>query len=158
MLRWTVIIRVLGVLAFLGAVTAAARSGWGADLVAWGTALGYFLAMMTFARTLGRGREPLIASCCRLDVGRVPDECLTYTRRLTQTWAVLMGALCLETVAIQVSGHARAWLGPAGMVNFCLVVVVFMGEHWLRRILYPQLPNSPLRTGQIVLRWFFVRG
>jgi uncharacterized membrane protein len=159
MARRTLIIRVLGVLALLGLALAATRAGWGADVMAWGAAFGYFLVMMTFARTLGRGREPLITSYCRLDFGSVPDECLTYTRRLTQLWAVLMGALVVETVAIQLSGRASTWLGPAGVVNLCLLVVVFVGEHWLRGVIYPHLPKaSLLRTGQIMLRWFLVRG
>ena len=159
MARRKLIRRALGVVVFLGAAVAAAVAGWGADLMAWVTAVGYFLVAMTFARSLRRGREPLITSFCRLRFGSVPDEAVIYTRRLTQIWAILMSSLVLETVAIELSGHARAWLGPAGVINFCLLVVVFAGEHWLRRILHPHLPKaSLLRTGQVMLRWFLLHG
>jgi uncharacterized membrane protein len=88
----------------------------------------------------------------------VPDECRAYTRRLTALWAALMAGFALETVAIRLSGDSRAWLAPANMVNLCLMVGIFMGEHWLRRIVFPHLPKpSPLRTGQIMLRSVFGR-
>ena len=158
MARRTLIIRALGLLASVGVAVTASLRGWGADLMAWIAAAGFLLVAWTFAKTLRRGAEPLITSYCRLDYGVVPAECLGYTRRLTQLWALLMSALAIEAVAIQLSGHATTWLGPAGTINLAVLVAVFLGEHWLRRLLHPDLPASPLRTGRIMLRWFLVRG
>ncbi len=153
MARRPLVTRVIGLAIFLAAIAMAARAGIGADVTAWGATLGYGVVMLTFARTLLPGREPLIATYCRLDAGRVPDECVPYTRRLTLLWAVLLGALAVETAAIQLSGRAGAWLASAGMVNLCLVVGIFVGEHWLRGVLFPHLPKPSLRrTGQAMLR------
>ena len=153
MARRALVLRATGLAAVVAVTVVAARAGWGADVTAWLATLGYGVVMVTFARTLLPGREPLIATYCRIDAGRVPDECLAYTRGLTALWAVLTGALAVESAAIQLSGHAGAWLAPVGMVNLALMVGLFVGEHWLRGILFPQLPKPSLRrTGQAMLR------
>lgn len=123
-----------------------------ADLAALLPALGYLLAMVTFGRTLQRGREPLLATYCRLQYGRVPDECRGYTRGWTLVWTVLLGMLALESVLLQLAGWG-AWLGVASGVNIGVMLVVFFGENGLRRVRYPHLPlASPFATGRIILR------
>jgi uncharacterized membrane protein len=150
--RRAVLARAIGGLLLLAAL-AAWLSGATTALAAGLPAVGYGLVMLTFARTLRPGREPLIASYVRLDFGHVPDEFRRYTRRLTLLWAVLMGALTLEAVALPLLGHAD-WLGTACLLNGGLMVAVFLGEHWVRTLVFPNLPvaSSPLRTGRIMLQ------
>jgi len=107
---------------------------------------------MTFARSLRARSEPLIATFCRLDFGRIPEECVAYTRRLTLLWAVVMGALAVEAAALALSGRT-AWLGTATAVNAGIMTALFVGEHGVRLMMFPHLPlASPIRTGRIMLQ------
>jgi len=143
--------RLLGGVLLLLAI-AAWFSGHGTQLAAGLPALGYALVMMTFARTLRAGSEPLIATFCRLDFGRVPQECVVYTRRLTMLWAVVMGALTVEAAGLALAGRT-AWLGTATAINAGIITALFLGEHGVRLMLFPHLPlASPIRTGRIMLQ------
>jgi uncharacterized membrane protein len=128
-------------------------SGRAVTLLAGLPALGYVAVMLTFARTLRRGHEPLITRFCRFHYnGRVPDECLGYTRRWTVAWAILTGLFGLEVVALALLGHAD-WTGPANLINIALMVALFLGEHVLRAWTFPHLPTgTPLETGRVVLQ------
>lgn len=136
----------------LGLTIAAWLSGRGTWLVAAVPAIGYAAVALTFARTLRRGHEPLIAAFCRIDYGSLPDECRGYTRRLTLLWAVMMSGLAIEAIALPMFG-LTAWLGTASIANAALMIGVFLGEHAVRALVFPHLPiGSPLRTGRIMLQ------
>jgi len=143
--------RVLGGALLLLAL-AAWLSGAGTQLAAWLPAVGYAVVMMTFARSLRAGSEPLIATFCRLDFGRLPDECVAYTRRLTMLWAVVMGALAAEAAGLALSGRT-AWLGTATAINAGIIAALFLGEHGVRVMMFPHLPlASPIRTSRIMFQ------
>jgi uncharacterized membrane protein len=149
--RRALVLRLVGALLFLLGL-AAWLGGQGRQLAAMLPAFGYLVVMLAFARTLRPGREPLISAFCRLDFGRLPDECRGYTRGLTLLWAVLMGALALEAVTLPLLDRT-AWLGTASLLNIGLMLAVFIGEHGVRALVFPHLPTgSPLRTGRIMLQ------
>ena len=85
-----------------------------------------------FARTLRRGREPLIAHYIRFDERRDSAECAAYARRLTAIWAL---ALALAAVAqlLPLAGGGPAWhlLPLAGLL------LLFLGEHVVRSLCFP---------------------
>lgn len=127
-------------------------SGHGAWLTDWLPTVGYFAVMMTFARSLAPGAEPLIATFSRLHHGgRMPEELVAYTRRLTLLWAVVLGVMTLEVAAL--AAFRVVWLGPALWINAVIMVAVFAGEHGVRIIVFPHMKlPSPLRTGRIMLQ------
>lgn len=144
--------RVGGVSLCVGLTVAAWLSGQGRWLAAAVPAIGYGLVALTFARTLRRGQEPLIAAFCRIDYGQLPDECRGYTRRLTMLWAVMMSGLAAETIVLPLLGLTE-WLGIVSIANAALMISVFLGEHAVRGVIFPHLPiGSPLRTGRIMLQ------
>jgi uncharacterized membrane protein len=127
-----------------------------ADLAALAPALGYLMAMIVFARTLMPGKEPLITMYCRLAFGYMPDECVAYTRRLTVLWTFLLGGFALANIAMVLLAQVNTWLVAWSAVSIATMAAVFVGEHVLRRILYPHLPpSSLLRTGRVMLRAHF---
>jgi uncharacterized membrane protein len=149
--------RIVGalLLALAGAVWLAGR---GAAFAAALPALGYCLVMLTFARTLRPGHEPLIATYARLRVGRVPDEIRGYARGLTWLWTLLMGALTIEALALPWLGEP-AWVATASLLNAAVMITVFVGEHAVRRLVFPHLPPaSPLHTCRIMLQALRSRG
>jgi uncharacterized membrane protein len=134
----------------------AALSNNVADLVALAPALGYLMAMIVFARTLMQGKEPLITMYCRLAFGYMPAECVAYTRWLTILWTFLLGGFALTNIAIVLLAQAKTWLVSWTVISIAVMAAVFVGEHVLRRMLYPNLPpSSLLRTGRVMLRAHF---
>jgi uncharacterized membrane protein len=97
-----------------------------------------------FAVTLRPGSVPLITRYARCDEAGLPRECEGYTRALTGAWAWV---LLLFTLA-----HAGAFLDvwttrAVSVVEGCVLLALFLGEHALRGRLFPQLGRvTPLRT------------
>ena len=113
-------------------------------------------AAFVFARTLRRGRTPLIArAIAALDgAHRLEDPRVgRYARRLTVIWAVYQAALAVSGVLIAL--HARGGLAgmPAGLPTPGLfgaailpgaIAALFAGEFLLRPHLLPQAPRRGL--------------
>ena len=109
----------------------------------------YALLCGYFGRTLMAGREPLITRYCRLDLGAVPEECRGYTRALTALWSVLFGALALECLLLQELASPATWSLFVNVVNYGLMAALFIGEHVVRSLRFPQLGLAlPWRTGR----------
>lgn len=85
-----------------------------------------------FGRTLAPGQVPLIERIARVSDPELKPELARYTRVLTAVWSayfVLAALLALSGVAGW-SVHAGACVGLGS-------VVLFIGEHWLRRLVFP---------------------
>jgi uncharacterized membrane protein len=99
---------------------------------------------LRFAVTLRPGSVPLITRYARFDEQGLPRECEGYTRTLTGTWAALLALLA--------AAHAATLLDFAttrtmSLMQSVLLAALFLGEHPLRRHLYPQIGRAtPLRT------------
>ncbi|MGH8726695.1 MAG: hypothetical protein ACREV9_00735 [Burkholderiales bacterium] len=95
-----------------------------------------------FARTLRRGREPIISRIARLERGALDAELARYTRRLTLVWALMFLALGATSLYFALIANL------AGLVlGYVPVAVLFFGEHVYRRIRYPQYEHtSPWRV------------
>lgn len=138
-----------GLGALLGTLLLAAPGGLAAALQALPLVLEACLALH-FAASLRQGREPLIALYTRLDWGHVPPECAGYTRRLTQLWSVVLAALA--------AAHGLTFALPdldpglALAANAAVVLALFLGEHLVRTLRFPQFGiASPLRTFRAIL-------
>src|SRR5688572_6735921 len=84
-----------------------------------------------FGRTLLAGREPLITRIARVsDPGLAPALC-RYTRRLTAVWC---GYFVLAASTFLLWGEA---LAGGGLLVWAGTIVLFVGEHWLRPLLFP---------------------
>jgi len=130
------------------AATAAAAAGTpGAATLALGLlpVAANLLLAWHFGATLRPGAEPLIARYTRCDFGRVPAECAPYARRLTALWTAVFAALALLNALPPVSGAVTA--GEALGWNAAAVATLFLGEHLVRSLRFPQYGfASPLRT------------
>jgi uncharacterized membrane protein len=138
-----------GLGALLCALLMAAPGGLAAALQALPLVLEACLALH-FAASLRQGREPLIALYTRLDWGYVPPECAGYTRRLTQFWTLVLAALA----AAHGLTFAMPELDPglALAANAAVVLALFLGEHLVRTLRFPQFGiASPLRTLRAIL-------
>jgi uncharacterized membrane protein len=88
-----------------------------------------------FGRTLRAGETPLIERIARVRDPGLPPALCYYTRRLTVIWTVyFMLAAALVAIA------ELPWLGALVALG---AVVLFVGEHWIRPLLFPgkSFPN-----------------
>jgi uncharacterized membrane protein len=132
-----------------------AVAGVGGLLDALPALIAGFVAWL-FARTLRRGRTPLIGrAIVALDGAAQLDDPATvhYARRLTWIWAIYQVALAVLGALIAL--HARGWLDglPAwafsprvfgALLLPLAVVALFLGEFALRPLLLPQAPRHSL--------------
>jgi uncharacterized membrane protein len=127
-----------------------------AALIAW-----------VFARTLQRGRVPLIARAIAALDGtmQLSDPAIArYARRLTWVWALyqavlaaIAALLALQTAGA-LNGMAAAVISPrlfGAIVLPAAVGSLFLGEFALRRWLLPQAPRHSLFAfvGNLVRAW-----
>jgi uncharacterized membrane protein len=88
-----------------------------------------------FGRTLAPGRVPLIERIARVSDPQLKPELARYARALTAVWSayfVLAALLALLALfgAVPWSLHAGIWVGLGS-------AALFVGEHWLRRWIFP---------------------
>lgn len=129
--------------------------GYGNALLDATPALVAALIGWMFARTLLRGRRPLIArAVVAMDGVEMLDDpaVARYARRLTLTWALYQGALALLALLLALRGWCWPERWPAlpgprlfGVLLLPLAVaVLILGEFALRRRLLPQAPPRSL--------------
>lgn len=93
--------------------------------------------LMIFASTLRPGREPLITKFHRLTVSRDVDPAIAaYTRRLTWVWALLFGAMMLESAALALFAPLAIWSLFANFLNYVFVAAILVGEYFYRIVRY----------------------
>lgn len=108
-----------------------------------------------FARTLARGRTPLIArAIAAIDGPRWLDDpkVAGYARRLTAVWAAWQFALAACAALLALHAHGifadAAWLPSLRMFGWIVlplaVAALFLGEYFLRPSLLPQVPHHGL--------------
>lgn len=108
---------------------------------------------ITFGRTLVGGRVPLISHFASLNRGgTLPPQLVAYTRRLTVVWTLYFTVLTVLAIAFS-GGDPGLWswaINIGGPLGACLL---FLGDHGVRAILYPDLGHhSPLRTIALLAR------
>ena len=112
-----------------------------------------------FARTLRRGRTPLIASIIEVlegdDAANLPDKLARYARGLTRAWAILLASLALVNLLLAlcaVPGGVLAsfgvdppitvsntqWSWFANGFNYGIVALFFVVEFIVRRRCFPE--------------------
>jgi uncharacterized membrane protein len=121
-----------------------------------------------FARTLRRGRVPLIGrAIIALDgAGQLNNDpaVACYARRLTWVWTVYQSTLAAAAAALAIhAAGGMSWLATPGMsprlfgalVLPLAVAILFLCEFVLRRWLLPQAPRPSLLVfvGNLVRAW-----
>lgn len=140
---------VLGI-ALLGALA----SGGAALMVALLPSAIAALIGWLFARSLVRGRTPLIARAIAMMDGEAPladAAVVRYARRLTWAWALYQFALALIGLACIAAARgylAAAWLPDpmqfGALILPFAVIALFLGEFSLRPYLLAQAPRRSL--------------
>ena len=99
------------------------------------------LLLFGFGRTLLPGRVPLISRLAADHHGPLDSKTARYTRRVTQMWALFFAAMIVETVLLQQLAPRELGSLVAGLVNYSVVIALFLLEFWWRRRCLPQIEH-----------------
>lgn len=109
-------------------------------------AAAYLFMLWLFGRTLLRGREPIITRIARRVRGTLPPEMEAYTRRLTAAWCVFFAGQLAASALLLGFGSVEHWSLFINVLNFPLVVLMFVGDYLYRAIRYRHLPQASIAT------------
>ena len=98
-----------------------------------------------FARTLRAGQVPLITKFAYMTDGYYMPEKAKYTRALTQTWVVVFVLFALESLLLALFASPKIWSLFANFINYLFVLILFVGELFLRRLVLPQIKHLGIK-------------
>lgn len=107
-------------------------------------ALIYIGLLAIFGSTLLAGREPLITTVVRKLHGPLPPHILVYTRRTTWAWCCFFAGQLVCSLALFLLAPIGVWSFFINVVNFPLLVLMFIGEYAYRRARVRNRPQSKL--------------
>ena len=96
-----------------------------------------------FASTLRPGRLSLIGEFARR-IHPLSDDMRRYTGKVTALWAGYFALMALASVVVYLSLPFGAWSLLANVLTPVCVVVLFVGEHFMRYRLHPEFERSRL--------------
>ncbi|CAI9120993.1 COG4648 family protein [Brytella acorum] len=118
-------------------------------------ALGALLAV--FARSLRKGREPIVSLFARRVHGPLRPDVARYTRRLTIFWSLFFVLALGAPLLLSVLGPAGAWRWPLQGGTFGAVVILMIAEAGLRRLIIRNFEHVSLRTTVAAFRGTYTR-
>ena len=118
----------------------------------WGLAAAYgiphaaiYLGLLwLFGHTLLSGEEPLITRLAHRVHGVLQPDHEAYTRRLTAVWCVFFAAQLVASALLSRFASPEWWSFFVNLLNFPLLVSMFVGEYGYRVIRYPNFPRTSI--------------
>ena len=139
----------------LTALTLSAVGGW----IAWRAAganpalvyllphVGAYLFMLWFfGHTLMSGREALITRLARHIHGTLPAEIERYTLHVTAAWCLFFAGMVLTSLLLYLLAPLVVWSVFANLLNFPLVLAMFLAEYLYRILRYPNFSHASIRS------------
>ncbi len=115
--------------------------------------VGVYLGLLwLFARTLRRGREPLVTQIAQRVRGVLPPEVASYTRRVTQAWCVFFAAMAAASTALFLYAPLPVWSLFANLLNLPLVAAMFLAEYVVRITRFRHLRHFPISAAARAFR------
>lgn len=100
-----------------------------------------------FGRSLGAGSVPLIERVMRRHRrADMPAELVAYARQLTWLWTAFFLAMAAAALALALGASLEAWSLFANVINYVLVVVLFLLQFAYGRWRFRHLHISPVWT------------
>ena len=105
-----------------------------------------------FARTLKKGREPLITSIARRVHGALKAELEIYTRRVTYAWSLFFLLQIVVSIGLYIFASVAAWSMFINILNTPLILLMFVCEYSYRVSRYRDHQSSILSGLQFFSR------
>jgi uncharacterized membrane protein len=96
-----------------------------------------------FGRTLLPGEESLIGRFARKIEGIGDRRSLDYARGLTWLWTLFFAAMLIESLLLARFASIETWSLFTNLINYLLMVALFLLEYLYRMIYFRRLPSVP---------------
>jgi len=121
----------------------------------WGLAAAYgiphaaiYLSLCwLFGQTLWHSKEPLVTRLARRVHGTLPPELVAYTRRVTYAWCIFFASQVLVSALLFKFASIEVWSLFINVLNFPLLVLMFIGEHVYRVIRHREFSHTSVFDG-----------
>lgn len=110
-------------------------------------AAAYLFLLVLFGRSLVPGREALITGFARRLRGGLSPELVSYTRRVTWAWCLFFAANLAASALLYHFASLSAWSLFVNVLNFPLLILMFVAEYLWRILRYPDIPHSSIFRG-----------
>ncbi|MDR3390806.1 MAG: hypothetical protein P4L77_03640 [Sulfuriferula sp.] len=100
--------------------------------------------LLTFARTLIAGRQPLCTQFAEILHGPLTPAHVRYAHRVTIAWTVFFALMILTSTGLFFLQPVAVWSIFANFVFLPLVVLMFIAEYAVRKRVLPAMPHSSI--------------
>ncbi|MEO6017955.1 MAG: hypothetical protein ABIP46_11920 [Polaromonas sp.] len=105
------------------------------------------LLCAAFARTLARGRDPMISHFARTVHGDLTPALVSYTRTATWAWVFYFGGVAVLSLLLFWQASPQVWSTFANLLGLPLLVLMFAGEYAVRCQVLPAAERAgPLES------------
>jgi uncharacterized membrane protein len=154
MLWWQKALR-LGLAIALALVAVLAPLWWAWPLVLANADTLYFaqhfgtnaLLAWVFGHTLVAGSTPLVVTFARMVHRDLPPEIAAYARQVTVAWTWFFLVTCALSIILYTSAPLAVWSAFGVLLQWPSVVVFFVGEYVLRRMLFKNFDHASMKQG-----------
>jgi uncharacterized membrane protein len=89
---------------------------------------------LCFAKTLLPGKEALLTKIARVIFQDDDPRITAYSRRVTWVWAVFLGILLVQTIALSLFAPIEVWSLFTNILNYLFMSLLFIIEYIYRQI------------------------
>ncbi len=100
--------------------------------------------MWVFARTLKKGREPLVTMMARSVHGTLTPDLVIYTRHVTIAWSLFFAMQIAASILLFILASREIWSAFINILSSPLIVLMFVCEYIYRSLRYRNHHSSPL--------------
>lgn len=100
------------------------------------------ILFMTFARTLFPGRKPLCTHFAELTHGKITPQHAHYAHQVTWAWAMFFAMMVIASTGLFFLAPLPVWSVFANFLTLPLVILMFVLEFLVRRVLLPEMRTS----------------
>lgn len=100
------------------------------------------ILLMTFARTLIAGRQPLCTRFAEAVHAPLSPQHVIYARQVTVAWTLFFAAMALTSTLLFFLTPLTTWSVFANFMTLPLVALMFIAEYWVRRWALPEMRHA----------------
>ncbi len=100
-----------------------------------------------FGHTLVAGSTPLVVTFARLVHRELPPPIEAYARQVTVAWTAFFLVTCALSVVLYTAAPLAMWSTFAVLLQWPSVIVFFVGEYLLRRMLFKDFDHASMQQG-----------
>jgi uncharacterized membrane protein len=105
------------------------------------------LLAWVFGHTLVAGSTPLVVTFARMVHRELPPEIAAYARHVTVAWTGFFLVTCALSIILYTLAPLAVWSAFGVLLQWPSVIVFFVGEYLLRRMLFKDFDHASMQQG-----------